>query len=323
MALLPATDRWPPGSRVAVTGGCGFIGSHVVAALVSAGVHRVVVVDNGRSGSEANLAAARGHVTLVPHDLGRHDRAALAPHLDGVEHLFHLAAVKLSGGTEDPEEMISSNVLGTLALLDAATRAGVRRVVFASSLYVYGRLRGRPCREDDPPAPRTLYGLTKLTGERLLHAFHERHGLEFAALRFFFVYGPRQSTGAGYRPVIVKTLERLARGEAPVIFGDGTQALDYLYVEDAARAAIMAMRSPACAEVFNVGSGRAVTVSRLMEALIRVSGRRVRPVHAAADWTAGTRRVADVRRVRAALGWAPRVTLTQGLRRTQRWLGGR
>jgi len=316
----PATDRWPPGSRVAVTGGGGFIGSHLVAQLVAAGVERVIVIDNRGFGSEASLAMQRGNVTLISHDLGRDDRLALVPHFEGVEHLFHLAAVKHSEGTDDPELMITSNILGTYAVLDAAIRAGVRRVVFASSLYVYGRLQGPPCRESDPPAPRTLYGISKLTGEQLLQLFHQRHNLEFAALRFFFVYGPRQSTRTGYRPVIVKSLERLATGEAPVIFGDGAQVLDYVYVEDAARAAIAAMRADLRAEVLNVGSGHAVTIAGLMEAMIRVSGRRLTPVHAEPDWTAGTQRVADVNRIRAVLGWSPQVTLDEGLRRTYQWV---
>ncbi len=307
-----------PGSSVLVTGGCGFIGSHLVRRLLAEGVRRVVVLDSLRYGSEQNLAGveAAGRIELVRFTLGRDEPSLLERHLDGVDHLFHLAAEKHNQSKHEPDAVLRANVLGTQALFAAAARSGVQKVIFASSLYSYGRLAGPPCSETDLPLPTTVYGISKLCGERLLAHATAGQAMRGDSLRFFFVFGPRQFAGMGYRSVIVKNFNRLRAGQPPVIFGDGSQRLDYVYVDDVVEAMLRCMESPGSDRVLNVGSGVGISIEALTAAMLRVAGSSASPQHEPPDWTAGSSRVANIDAIRTALGWQPRVTLEQGLRET-------
>jgi len=316
---MPTPDL--AGSAVMVTGGCGFIGSHLVRALLARGVARVVVLDSLRYGDRAALGGLDA-VEIVPYTLGTDDPARLSALLRGVRWLFHLAAEKHNQSKDTPLEVLRSNVDGTYALFDAAARAGVEKIIFTSSLYAYGRMSGPPFVEDERPQPRTIYGISKLCGEHLLGAVGAEHGVAWNALRYLFVYGPRQFAGMGYKSVIVKTFERLLRGQPPIVYGDGLQALDYVYVDDAVEATLAALTSPVSAEVVNVGSGAATTVNDLIARMQRVAGRALAPEHQAADWTAGSCRVGNIDKARRLLGWQPRTSLDDGLGRTFRWMAG-
>jgi UDP-glucose 4-epimerase len=308
------------GASVLVTGGCGFIGSHLVHALLARGVGRLVVLDSLRYGTPRNLGADADRVELVPFTLGADPPAALATSLRGIDYVVHLAAEKHNASRDDPQAVLRANIEGTHALFAAAADAAVRKVVFASSLYVYGRLQGPPFREDELPRPTTVYGISKLCGEHLLAHFAAARGLRGVALRYLFVYGPRQFSGTGYKSVIVRNCERILDGEPPVVFGDGEQALDYVYVDDAVEATVAALESPVCDEVLNVGSGRPTTINQLVDTLVAVSGRRLRKVHGPPDWTAASWRVGDVRKAAALLGWKARTPLEEGLARTVAWI---
>jgi UDP-glucose 4-epimerase len=319
---MSGPDRPPfplAGSRVLVTGGAGFIGSHLVAALLDRGVARVTVLDSLRCGDPANLGPAAERVALVRFTLGGDDPAGLTRHLDGVDHLFHLAAEKHQQSADRPVDVLRANVEGTYHLLTAAARCGVRKVVFTSSLYAYGRMSGPPCQETDLPLPTTLYGLSKVAGEHLLRHAEASAGLAWTALRLYFVYGPRQFAGMGYKSVIVKNFERILGGEPALVHGDGTQALDYVYVDDVVEALMVALeRGPT--EVLNVASGTATPVRTLVETMLRVAGNDAPPVHGPPDWTAGSCRTGSPARIQAALGWRARVPLEEGLARTYRWM---
>jgi len=301
------------GQHVLVTGGAGFIGSHLVDALLARGAGRVTVLDSFR---HALPAPARhpANVTIARCALGSDPDEALARHLHGVDVVFHLAAEK-HNRRASARELLSANVDGTHALFEQAGRAGVRKVVFASSVYVYGRLAGPPMVETEVPRPDTLYGITKLAGEGLAAHARKTYGLACVALRYFFAYGPRQRDS-----VITLNFERLRRGEPPVIVGDGRQALDYVYVDDVVDATIRAMEADADGDVLNVGSGTATAIEELTAVMTRVSGRAVEPLRAPPDWTAGSSRVADVGRARAVLGWQPSTPLIAGLERTWRYV---
>jgi UDP-glucose 4-epimerase len=310
-----------PGARLVVTGGCGFIGSHLVQRLLAEGAREVVVLDSLRSGSAEAVTSLGSRVRLLRHQLGADPPEPLRAALEGAAGLFHFAAEKhhTPGTTLD---VLRTNVAGTAAVLEAARRAGVPRAVFASSVFAYGRTTGGPMREDEPARPRTAYGMSKLLGERLLTHFAPEPGRGGVALRYFFVYGPRQHAGLGYRSVIVRNYERLLRGQAPTVYGDGRQALDYVYVDDAVEAAVLAFRAAPAGQVYNVGSGAATTIDDLVDRMMVAAGRKLGKEYLPPDETAGTMRVADVSRIGAALGWRPRTGLDEGLARTWRWMQG-
>lgn len=308
------------GSHAVVTGGAGFIGSHLVDGLLARGAARVTILDSMKYANATYRQPADPRVTVVRYDIGVDPPARHEELLRGVDLLFHLAAEKHNQSLQSPQQLIDANITGTHALFDAAGRLGVKKLVFSSSLYAYGRLTGPPMREDEVPRPHTLYGISKLTGEHLARHTRATYGLPWVALRYFFVYGPRQYPGLGYKSVIVRNFERLLRDEAPVILGDGQQALDYVHVEDVVAATIGAMESELDGEVLNVGSAQATTIDELTRVMTEVSGRSIAAVHGPADWTAGTCRVGDTSRIRERLGWAPRVPLREGLARTYAWL---
>jgi nucleoside-diphosphate-sugar epimerase len=307
------------GSRMVVTGGCGFIGSHLVRRLLAEGAREVVVLDSLRYGRAEALAGLEARVRLVRHELGSGESAALREALAGAAAVFHFAAEKHH--TERAAgDVLRANVAGTHVLLEAARGAGVGKVVFASSVFAYGRMEGPPLREDEEPRPTTAYGMSKLLGERLLRHAAAAGGPAHVTLRYFFVYGPRQHAGLGYKSVIVRNFERLLRGEPPTVCGDGAQALDYVYVDDAVEAALRALRSSEVGAVYNVGSGAGTTINDLTDRMMHAAGRRLPCSSLPADETAGSRRVADIARIEAALGWRPGVSLDEGLARTWRWM---
>lgn len=308
------------GRAILVTGGCGFIGSHLVHNLIARGASRVVVIDSMRCGDPANLKDVSDAVQVVPFALGTDPTERLADALDNIDYVFHLAADKHQASVHRPRELLRSNVDGTYQLLEAAVSRGVKKVVYSSSLYAYGRLRGGPMQEDELPHPDTVYGISKLAGEHLLAHFATYHGLAYNVLRYFFVYGPKQFAGQGYKSVIVKSSELLLAGKQPVIFGDGEQVLDYIYVDDVIDATIRALAPEVNGEIFNIGSGVGTSVNRLVDVLTTESGRKTSKAYEPADWTAGTSRVGDVNKARERLGFVAKTSLEQGLSLTYRWI---
>jgi UDP-glucose 4-epimerase len=307
------------GAAVVVTGGAGFIGSHLVRTLLEHEVGRVVILDSLRTGTWQNVPGDP-RVQRVELDLGTVTSAELGQAIEGAEYLFHLAAEKHNQSIDVPDRVLAVNVDGTFRLFAAAAAAGVKKVVFTSSLYAAGRLHLPPMRESDLPEPKTVYGISKLTGEYLLQHFATAAGLRSTAFRLFFVYGPRQYAGGGYKSVIVTNFERLLRGEAPVIKGDGEQALDYIHVDDVVRALLLGLSEAADGEIVNIGSAKAVTVSQLTHLMLEIAASLQKPVHAPADWTAGTHRVCDNAKAERLLGWSPSVPMREGLAGVYAWM---
>ncbi|MBX3182358.1 MAG: NAD-dependent epimerase/dehydratase family protein [Polyangiaceae bacterium] len=310
------------GKRVVVTGGAGFIGSHVVRALSAAGAERITVIDSLRYGDLTNLGAEAERVALIRHTLGTDPIEALAAPLEA-DLLIHLAAEKHNQSKDDPTRVVRANIEGTLALLCEAARRGVKRVVFASSLYAYGRMSGADYQEDELPAPSTVYGVSKLAGEQLLRYAAAEFGISWLALRYLFVYGPRQFAGMGYKSVILKTFEHIQRGEQPVVYGDGEQRLDYVFVDDVVTATLRAAEAELTGEVLNVASGEATSVNQLVDLMLEVSGSSLTKRHEPPDWTQGSRRVGDPTRIAERLGWRKATSLGEGLEATWRWCAHR
>jgi UDP-glucose 4-epimerase len=299
-----------------VTGGAGFIGCHTIDALLRGGARRVIALDNLSTGRWDNVPQD-GRVEPLTADLARMSPEEMQNAFRGVDYLLHLAAEKHNNAIDAPERLLAVNVEATFRLFRAAADARVRKVMFTSSLYANGRMTLPPMREDDVPEPKTVYGISKLAGEHLLRHFAAQR---WTALRLFFVYGPKQFAGSGYKSVIVTNFERILRSEAPVIFGDGKQSLDYVYVRDVTRAILSSVSETADSQVVNIGTGTAVSVNQLTDCMLEAARSSLRPVHAPADWTAGTHRVCDNSKARQLLGWSPSIAMRDGLAEVYAWM---
>jgi UDP-glucose 4-epimerase len=307
------------GSTVAVTGGCGFIGSHLIRRLKRAAV-RVLAIDSLAYGRRKNLDLSDSGIQLEQLELRSGTYERLRELLRGVDYIFHLAAEKHNQSINSPGRVLDSNVMGTYELLAAAADAGVKKSVFASSLYVYGRMSGPPMSEDEVPAPETIYGISKLSGEHLCRHFFVQRGISAVCLRLFFVFGPCQYSGLGYKSVIVKNFDRILSGCKPVIFGDGNQELDYIYVEDVVSALLLAMTGDDNFGVFNVGNGFGVSINHLTALMMKVAGANPGCEYGPADTTRGSSRVAATKKFDDRFGPQERVPLEEGLRRTFEWM---
>ena len=309
-----AIARLVSGRRFMVTGAAGFIGSRLLSRLVECGAEHVVAVDRVPLGANPfTRVVDPSRVSEVPLSLGVCEAAELARSLDGVHAVFHLAAAKYHPHGEPTVEIVRSNVLGTAMLLDAARAARVSKVVFASSLYAYGRMKGEPFDESEHVRPCTVYGHSKWLGEEICRL---QAGVASTALRYLFVYGPGQLPKHGYPSVVVKSFLRMLGGRRPVINGDGSQILDYVFVDDVVEATIRALRHEADGRTYNVGSGEGTSIRNLMAVMQDVAGFAGAPETGPSDQTAGTSRVARIDRIRDELGWIPTTSLRTGLDRT-------
>ena len=260
------------GSNVLVTGGAGLVGSHIVDELVKEGA-TVIVYDSFVRGKVEHLKWARAHgdVRIIEADL--RDRDVMREAMRGVEYVFHQAAAWLRLCQEDPRISLDVNIAGTFNLLESCVEAGVKKVIAASSSSVYGEGLYLPTDEDHPLNNDLFYGASKVATEQYYRAFYKKYGLDFVAFRYLNVYGPRQPFEAAYMDVIMHFLNRIADDEAPIVRGDGSATVDLVYVEDVARANILALKSNVTNEFFNVASGQETTLKELAYLLIRLCGK--------------------------------------------------
>jgi UDP-glucose 4-epimerase len=304
-----------------VTGGAGFIGSHLVEALVARG-HRVRVLDNFSTGDATNLEGVRGSIDLVEGDITDFDTVRSA--VRGTEVVFHQAALaSVPRSVADPMATHRACVDGTLHVLLAAKEERVRRVVYAASSSAYGNSDRLPKRETDPTAPLSPYAVAKLAGEQYCAAFSEVYGLETVRLRYFNVFGPRQTPDSPYAAVIPLFLRALTRGERPLIYGDGGQSRDFTFVDDVVQANLLAAETPGVSgRVFNVACGHRTSLLELLRHLNALLGTETAPVHT--DPRPGDVRhsQADIGRARELLGYRPTTDTLSGLRRCLDWWRG-
>jgi nucleoside-diphosphate-sugar epimerase len=309
------------GARCLVTGGAGTIGSTIVDQLVDAGAAEVIVLDNFVRGRRENLATAlaSGKVQVTDGDI--RDRQLVANVMAGVDVVFHQAAIRITQCATDPRLAVEVLVDGTYEVAEAAANAGVRKVVAASSASVYGLATEFPTAEDHHPyANDTLYGAAKTFNEGLLRSFHAMRGLDYVALRYFNVYGPRMDIYGLYTEVLIRWMERLAAGQPPLILGDGKQTMDFVYTEDIARANLLAAEADITDEVINIGSGTETSLLELAQQLSHVMGSDGPPEFGPARSVNGvTRRLADVSRAADLIGWKAEIGLAEGLRRLVSW----
>jgi UDP-glucose 4-epimerase len=309
------------GSRVLITGGAGFVGSHIADALVDEGVGEIVVLDNLVRGERNHLASAasRGNVTFVEGNIC--DRELVGRLMDGVDYVYHEAALRITHCAESPREGHAVMFDGAFNVYEAAVQAGVKKIVTASSASVYGEASYLPMDEGHPFNNRTLYGAGKIANEYLLRSLNEMSGIPYVALRYFNVYGPRMDIHGVYTEVMIRWMDRIDQGLPPLIFGDGLQTMDFVYVRDVAHANVAAMKSDASDEAFNVASGTQTSLNELAALLCEVMGRpelqaeyheerKVNPVR---------NRLGGTERARERLGFVTTTSLRDGLEALVAW----
>jgi UDP-glucose 4-epimerase len=310
------------GSVCLVTGGAGTIGSTIVDQLVDVGAAEIRVLDNLVRGRRENLAPAlaSGRVHLIDGDI--RDAKVVRAATEGVDLVFHQAAIRITQCAEEPRLALEVLADGTFNVLEAAVAAKVRKVVAASSASVYGLASDFPTTElQHPWANDTFYGAAKVFNEGMLRSFHAMHGLDYVALRYFNVYGPRMDIYGLYTEVLIRWMERIDEGQPPLVLGDGGQTMDFVFTSDIARANLRAAEADVTDAVFNIGTSTETSLLELAEALLDVMGRRDLAVEFGPTRAVNgvTRRLASIEAAQQQLGWKPDVDLRSGLNALVDW----
>jgi UDP-glucose 4-epimerase len=308
--------------KVVVIGGAGLIGSHTVDLLTQTNVGEILVYDNFVRGHEGNLARALKDKRVKIFDVGGDilQTDILQRALDGADGVFHFAALWLLQCHEYPRSAFDVNIRGTFNVLEACVVKGVKRLVYSSSASVYGDAVQEPMTEDHPFNNKNFYGATKIAGEAMARAFHHRYGLDYVGLRYMNVYGPRQDYRGAYIAVIMRMLDAIDRGEGPTILGDGSEAFDFVAVEDCARANRCAMESTVSDTFYNVGTGLRTTLKELAERICHLTDCNQPIIYAPRNQATLVRnRIGSPRKAREEIGFQAEIDLDDGLRRLITW----
>jgi UDP-glucose 4-epimerase len=308
------------GKKILITGGAGFVGSTTADQLLEAGAAEVRVLDNFIRGNLRNLEHAKeiGEVVVIDGDI--RDQGTVDNAMRGVDYVIHQAALRITRCAEAPREAVEVLIDGASNVLESAIRHKVKKIVAASSASAYGNPSYLPMDESHPFNNRTLYGAGKIANEQMLRAYYEMFHLPYVAFRYFNIYGPRMDIDGVYTEVLIRWLDAIEAGQPPKIFGDGTQSMDFVFVEDVARINVMGLTSEVADEVFNVGTGVQTTLNELCHLLLQITGSPLKPEYHEA------RKVNNVQARRAAtekaenlLGFKARVDLEAGLRSLIQW----
>jgi UDP-glucose 4-epimerase len=310
------------GKKFVIIGGAGLIGSHTTDLLTKEDVNEIVVYDNFVRGREENLITALKDPRVKVFDVGGDilQTDILEAALDGADGVFHFAALWLLQCHDFPRSAFDVNVRGTFNVMEACVKKGVQRLVYSSSASVYGDAIREPMDEDHPFNNKNFYGATKIAGEAMLRAFHHRYGLNYVGLRYMNVYGPRQDYHGAYIAVIMKMLDAIDKGEGPTVLGDGSEAFDFVAVEDCGRANVCAMKASAVDNSYNVGTGKRTSLKELAEMLINLTGCN-EPLKFAprSQATLVRNRIGCPKRASADLGFDAQVDLQDGLKQLIEW----
>lgn len=298
------------GKKILITGGCGFLGSHLAERLCEK--NRVRILDDLSSGSAENIKGFRDRVELIETDITDPDE--IMRHFEGIDIVFHLAAdVSVQRSMEKPAQTMMINVVGTNAVMEAASKAGAKRAVFTSSAAVYGD-GPVPVKESQKRDPISLYGLTKENGEEICRIYNDLFGFPTVVLRLMNLYGPRQRADSPYSGVISLFARKVRNGEPLTIYGDGKQTRDFLHVMDAVDALILAAERDVAGKTFNIGTGKEVSLNELVNGIGKAAGKVPQVIHAPAREGDIKRSFADISLARELLGFSPSVSLSEGLR---------
>jgi nucleoside-diphosphate-sugar epimerase len=301
-----------------VTGGAGFIGSHLVEALLKIN-YQVRVLDNFMTGKRQNISSILSHIQLIEGDL--RDFETVRKAAEAVDFIFHLGALpSVPRSIQDPITSNDVNIQGTLHVLEAAKQMKVKRVIFSSSSSVYGDSPILPKREDAVPNPLSPYAVTKLAGEHYCKVYYKIYGLETVCLRYFNVFGPKQDPTSQYAAAIPRFINALLVNKPPLVYGDGEQSRDFTYVDNVVQANILAIEAPeAPGKILNIAYGKQVTVNELIKTLNAILGKNIQPIYESSRPGDIRHSLADISQARRILGFSPTVSLEEGLRRAVAW----
>jgi UDP-glucose 4-epimerase len=310
------------GKKIVVVGGAGLIGSHTVDKLLKEDVKEVLIYDNFLRGSRENLSDALKDSRVKIYDVGGDimQTDILQSAFVGAHGVFHLAALWLLQCHEYPRSAFDVNVRGTFNVMEACIASGVQRLVYSSSASVYGDAIREPMDEEHPFNNQNFYGATKICGEAMLRAFHYRYKLNFVGLRYMNVYGPRQDYHGAYIAVIMKMLDAIDRGQSPTIMGDGSEAFDFVAVEDCGLANVCAMKADTADQFYNVGTGKRTTLKQLAEMLVELTGCTKPIIYAPRSQATLVRnRIGSPKKASSEIGFTSTIDLREGLKRLIEW----
>ncbi|MFZ5818734.1 MAG: NAD-dependent epimerase/dehydratase family protein [Chloroflexota bacterium] len=305
--------------RIVLIGGAGLVGSYIVDQLVREPVSEIVVYDNFVRGRLENLTQAIKDPRVQVVNASMTDMDSLRRVLDGADGVFLLASLWLGECVSDPRSAWETNVLGTWNVVEACKDLGVQRIVYSSSASVYGNALFTPMTEDHLFNNRTTYGATKIANEQMFRAIYEQHKLPYVGYRYMNIYGPRMDYEGTYVSVIMKALDRIFVGQPPLIYGDGSQMYDFIYVEDVAEANILGMKADCADEFFNIGSGVGTTINELVDLLLELTGSSLVPEYLPQAQSFVTHRIGSTEKAEQMLGFKARIPLVDGLRRVVKW----
>src|SRR4030043_1112047 len=301
------------GSRVLVIGGAGFIGSHVVDELIHEDLKEIIVYDNFCRGTMTNLEETQKGPRVRIYEIGGDicQTDILDSAMKEVDYVIHLAALWLLQCHEYPRAAFDVNIRGTFNVLEACVNNKINKLIYSSSASVYGDAVEIPMTERHPYNNKTFYGATKLAGEQMCRAFHHRYGLSYVGLRYMNVYGPRQDYKGVYIAVIMKILDRIDQELPPIVFGDGSQSYDFIYVSDVARANICALKSDTEDEFYNIGMGAQTTIKELCKLILKITGKDYEIQFEPTGQTFVTNRVGSTEKAKKDLGFEGRISLEE------------
>jgi nucleoside-diphosphate-sugar epimerase len=309
--------------RIALIGGAGLVGSYIADELVGHPVKEILVLDNFVRGTKENLKRAMRDPRVRVVEMSITDLDAVLRNLEGIDGVFLLASLWLGECVSDPRSAWTVNTLGTWNVVEACQKLGVKRIVYSSSASVYGNALFTPMTEEHPFNNRTTYGATKIANEQMLRAIYEREKLPYVGLRYMNIYGPRMDYEGTYVSVIMKVIDRILGGQRPIIHGDGSQVFDFIYVQDVAKANVLAMKAECADECFNVGMGVGTTINEVVGRILRLMESTLEPEYMPQAQQFVTHRIGSVDKAERLLGFRATTPLEDGLKRVVDWRLGR
>lgn len=308
-------------SVILVTGGAGFIGSYVVEELLKLEPKEIRIIDNFIRGSEANMVSFQNNpiVSVVTGDI--RDQVLMNKLVAGCDYVFHMAALRINACAANPAEGFDVMMKATFQLAELCVKHTVKKVIYSSSASVYGLAQHFPTPEtDNPYNNQTFYGAAKMWGEQLFRSFKFMYGLDYVALRYFNAYGPRMDTDGKYTEVMIRWLDCISEGKAPLIYGDGSTSMDFVYVKDIAKANIAALQADLSDETFNIGNQVETSLKQLLQVLLQVNQSDLKPEHREENTiNPVSRRLADITAAKQKIDFTPTVSLAQGLAELSQW----